>query len=110
MRLASGCKATECLIKDRDAFLTFYDFPAQLWQSIRTSNSFESAFATIRNLTKRVKGCLSRDGTLHVIFKLRQCAKKSWRKLRGLVHPADAIQGVDFINGITVSNQNQTTA
>ena len=58
-------KATECLIRDRDELLTFYDFPARHWQSIRTSNPIESAFATIRHRTKRTKGCLSRDGMLH---------------------------------------------
>lgn len=72
-------KATECLIRDRDELLTFYDFPAQHWQSIRTSNPIESAFATIRHRTKRAKGCLSRDGMLHMMFKLGQCAEKSWR-------------------------------
>ena len=60
-------KAAECLIKDRDELLTFYDFPAQHWQSIRTSNPIESAFATIRHRTKRTKGCLSRDGMLHAV-------------------------------------------
>lgn len=59
-------KATECLTKDRDELLTFYDFPARHWQSIRTSNPIESAFATIRHRTKRTKGCLSRDGMLHI--------------------------------------------
>jgi transposase-like protein len=93
-------KATECLIKDREELLTFYDFPAQHWQSIRTSNPIESAFATIRHRTKRTKGCLSRDGMLHMMFKLGQCAEKSWRKLRGFAYLADVIQGVDFINGI----------
>ena len=59
-------KAVECLVKDRDELLTFYDFPARHWQSIRTSNPIESAFATIRHRTKRTKGCLSRDGMLHI--------------------------------------------
>ena len=63
-------KATECLIKDRDELLNFFDFPGQHWQSIRTSNPIESAFATIRHRTKRTKGCLSRDGMLHMMFKL----------------------------------------
>ncbi len=72
-------KATECLIKDRDGLLTFHDFPAQHWQSIRTSNPIESAFATIRHRTKRTKGCLSRDGMLHMMFKLGQCAEKPFR-------------------------------
>lgn len=103
-------KATECLIKDRDELLTFFDFPAQHWQSIRTSNPIESAFATIRHRTKRTKSCLSRDGMLHMMFKLGRCAEKSWRKLRGFAHLADVIQGVDFINGIKPSNQEQTAA
>jgi len=103
-------KAVECLIKDRDELLTFYDFPAKHWQSIRTSNPIESAFATIRHRTKRTKGCLSRDGMLHMMFKLGQCAEKSWRKLRGFVHLADVIQGVDFVNGINPSTKNQAAA
>lgn len=103
-------KAVECLVKDRDELLTFYDFPAQHWQSIRTSNPIESAFATIRHRTKRTKGCLSRDGMLHMMFKLGQCAEKSWRKLRGFAHLADVIEGVDFINGIKPSTQDQAAA
>ena len=103
-------KATECLIKDREELMTFFDFPAQHWQSIRTSNPIESAFATIRHRTKRTKGCLSRDGMLHMMFKLGKCAEKSWRKLRGFVHLAEVIDGVDFINGIKPSTQNQAAA
>ena len=103
-------RAVECLVKDRDELLTFYDFPAQHWQSIRASNPIESAFATIRHRTKRTKGCLSHDGMLHMMFKLGQCAEKSWRKLRGFAHLADVIQGVDFVNGIKPSNQNQAAA
>ena len=64
------------------------ELPAQHWQSIRTSNPIESAFATIRHRTKRTKGCLSRDGMLHMMFKLGQCAEKNWRKLRGFAHLA----------------------
>lgn len=93
-------KAAECLEKDRDELLTFHDFPARHWQSIRTTNPIESAFATIRHRTKRTKGCLTRDGMLHMMFKLGQCAEKSWRKLRGFVDLADVIEGADFINGI----------
>ncbi|MEG3663482.1 transposase, partial [Celeribacter halophilus] len=103
-------KATECLMRDRDELLSFYDFPAQHWQSIRTSNPIESAFATIRHRTKRTKGCLSRDGMLHMMFKLGQSAEKSWRKLRGFAYLADVIQGVDFVNGIKPSNQDQAAA
>ncbi len=103
-------KATDCLIRDREELLTFYDFPAQHWQSIRTSNPIESAFATIRHRTKRTKGCLSRDGMLHMMFKLGQCAEQSWRKLRGFSYLADVIQGVDFAGGIKPSTPNQAAA
>lgn len=103
-------KAAECLEKDRVELLTFYDFPAQHWQSIRTSNPIESAFATIRHRTKRTKGCLSRDGMLHMMFKLACCAEKSWRRLRGFTHLADVIQGVDFVNGIKPSKPDQAAA
>ena len=64
----------ECLLKDQDELLAFYDFPAQHWQSIRTTNPIESSFATIRHRTKRSKGCLSRDTMLHMMFKLGQVA------------------------------------
>jgi len=57
--------------------MAFFDFPAQHWQSIRTSNPIESAFATIRHRTKRAKGCLNRDGMLHMMFKLGQCAEQN---------------------------------
>lgn len=72
-------KASICLQKDRDEMLAFYDFPAQHWQSIWTSNPIGSSFGTIRHRTKRSKGCLSRDGMLHMMFKLGQCAEKKWR-------------------------------
>ncbi len=81
-----------------------------LQQSIRTSNPIESAFATIRPRTKRTKGCLSRDGMLHMMFKLGKCAEESWRKLRGFAHLADVILGVDFINGIKPSNTDRAAA
>lgn len=70
-------KAALCLQKDREELMAFFDFPAQHWQSIRTSNPIESAFATIRHRTKRSKGCLTRDGMLHMIFKLGQCAEQN---------------------------------
>jgi len=77
-------KATVCLHKDREELITFYDFPAQHWQSIRTSNPIESTFGTIRHWTKGSKGCsLSRDGMPNIMFKLGQCAEKKWRRLRG---------------------------
>ena len=69
-------KATTCLLKDRDELLAFYDFPARHWQSLRTTNPIESTFGTIRHRTKRSKGCLNRDGVLHMMFKLGQCAQE----------------------------------
>ena len=81
-------KATLCLHKDREELMAFYDFPAQHWQSIRTSNPIESTFATIRHRTKRSKGCLTRDGMLHMMFKLGQCAQENWRRLRGFAYLA----------------------
>jgi len=93
-------KATLCLQKDRDALLAFYDFPAKHWQSLRTSNPIESTFGTIRHRTKRSKGCLSRNGMLHMMFKLSQCAEKKWRKLRGFNDLAKVIEGVKFKDGI----------
>ncbi len=103
-------KATLCLQKDRDELLAFFDFPAQHWQSIRTSNPIESTFATIRHRTKRTKGCLSRDGMLHMMFKLGQCAQGKWRRLRGFDYLAKVIKGVQFKDGIEVLDDNQVAA
>ena len=96
-------KAATCLQKDRDEMLAFYDFPAQHWQSIRTSNPIESTFGTIRHRTRRSKGCLSRDGMLHMMFKLGQCAEKKWRRLRGFDYLTKVITGVKFKDGVEVT-------
>ena len=103
-------KATLCLQKDREELMAFFDFPAKHWQSIRTSNPIESAFATIRHRTKRSKGCLSRDGMLHMIFKLGQCAEQNWRKLRGFDTLAKVIIGVKFKDGIEATKPSQIAA
>ena len=103
-------KAALCLRKDCDELMAFYDFPAQHWQSIRTSNPIESAFATIRHRTKRSKGCLTRDGMLHMMFKLGQCAEQNWRKLRGFDYLAKVITGVTFKDGIETPQTNQIAA
>lgn len=97
---AKYSKATLCLQKDRDELLAFYDFPAQHWQSIRTSNPIESTFGTVRHRTKRCKGCLSRDGMLHMMFKLGECAEKNWRRLRGFNDLAKVISDVNFKDGV----------
>ena len=103
-------KATLSLQKDREELMAFYDFPAQHWQSIRTSNPIESTFGTIRHRTKRSKGCLSRDGMLHMMFKLAQCAENNWRRLRGFDYLAKVITGVKFKDGIEVTAVNQVAA
>ncbi len=74
-------KAVECLSKDREQLLQFYEFPAAHWQHIRTTNPIESTFATIRHRTKRSKGCLNRNGMLSMIYKLGIGAEKRWQRL-----------------------------
>ena len=93
-------KAVECLVKDREARLSFYDFPAEHWQHLRTTNPIESAFATVRLRTARTKGCGSRVATLTMVFKLAQAAERRWRKLNGHQLLTDVIRGVRFIDGI----------
>ena len=93
-------KAVECLIKDRDALLAFYDFPAEHWKHLRTTNPIESSFATVRHRTVRSKGCLSNKTALAMIFKLAQAAEKSWRRLDGHHHLPKVIRGITFTNGI----------
>jgi len=92
-------KAVESLTKDRDALLCFYDFPAEHWQHLRTTNPIESTFGTVRLRTKRTKGCGSRMATLTMVFKLAHAAQRTWRKLNGHQLLADVIQGVRFIDG-----------
>jgi transposase-like protein len=103
-------KATLCLQKDREELMAFYDFPAQHWQSIRTSNPIESTFGTIRHRTKRSKGCLTRDGMLHMMFKLGLCAEQKWRRLRGFDYLAKVITGIKFKDGIEVTETDQVAA
>lgn len=103
-------KATVCLQKDREELMAFYDFPAQHWQSIRTSNPIESTFGTIRHRTKRSKGCLSRDGMLHMMFKLGLCAEKTWRRLRGFDYLAKVVTGIKFKDGVEMTEANQAAA
>ena len=103
-------KAVQCLQKDREELLAFYDFPAQHWQSLGTTNPIESTFGTIRHRTKRSKGCLTRDGMLHMIFKLGECAQKNWRRQRGFSYLAKVITGVRFRDGIEVNSDNQVAA
>jgi len=93
-------RAVGKLIKDRDVLLTFYDFPAEHWKHIRTSNPIESTFATVRHRTKKTKGCLGRKTALAMTFRLMMSAKKKWRKLDGAFRLPEIIEGVEFKDGI----------
>jgi transposase-like protein len=95
-------KAVECLTKDREALLAFYDFPAEHWKHLRTTNPIESSFATVRHRTVRSKGCLSNKTALAMIFKLAEAAEKSWRRLDGHSQLPKLILGVKFADGIEV--------
>jgi putative transposase len=104
-------KAVECLTKDRDALLAFYDFPAEHWKHLRTSNPIESSFATVRHRTVRSKGCLSNKTALAMIYKLAEAAEKNWRRLDGHNQLPKIILGVKFTDGIeVVRSQAQTAA
>ena len=95
-------KAAECLAKDRDTLLAFYDFPAEHWKHLRTTNPIESTFATVRHRTIRSKGCLSNKTALAMVFKLVEGAQKSWRRIDGHNQLPKLIQGVKFTDGIEV--------
>ena len=103
-------KAVACLLKDRDALLTFYDFPAEHWDHLRTSNPIESVFATVRHRTVRTKGALSRDTARLMVFKLVMAAAKTWRRLKGENQLPKVVQGVRFRNGVEVSEAPAQTA
>jgi transposase-like protein len=98
-------KATECLEKDREALLAFYDFPAEHWVHIRTTNPIESTFSTVRLRTDKTRGCLSRETTLTMVFKLFESAQKRWRRLNGAQYLSDVLEGVEFQDGIRVESE-----
>jgi len=93
-------KAAECLAKDREVLLVFYDFPAEHWMHIRTTNPIESTFATVRLRTYKTKGCGSRTACLSMVFKLAQSAEGHWRRLNGSKLLEEVIRGVRFADGI----------
>ncbi len=103
-------EAVECLSKDRDALLAFYDFPAEHWTHIRTTNVIESSFATIRHGTRQAKGCVTRNAMLTMVCKMGLCAEDSWRKLRGFRHLAKVIKGVKLKDGIEVTEDDKAAA
>ena len=98
-------KAMECLRKDREELLAFYDFPAEHWVHIRTTNPIESTFATVRLRSKRSKNCGSRDTTLAMIYKLMESAQKKWRKIKGFKLLTLVVNNVPFVNGEVVKEQ-----
>ena len=93
-------KSAACLKKDRDKLLTFYDFPAEHWRHIRTTNPIESTFATVRLRTDKVRSCFSSKTVVTMAFKLCQCAQKRWQRLYGYRKLDKVIKGVKFVNGI----------
>ena len=104
-------KAMACLEKDKAEMLIFYDYPAETWQHIRTTNPIESVFATVRLRTHKMKNCGSRITTLTMAFKLMATAQKRWHRLRGSKHLADVITGVKFVDGIKqIADQKQDAA
>lgn len=97
-------KAADCLAKDREVLLAFYDFPAEHWKHLRTSNPIESTFATVRHRTIRAKGCLSNATALAMVFKLVDAAQKSWRRLDGHTQLPKVVLGAKFKDGLEVGN------
>ena len=101
-------KAVDCLEKDREKLLAFYDFPAQHWAHIRTTNPIESTFATVRLRTAKTRGCVSRKSILAMVYKLGMSAQTRWRKLRGFNRLADVIRGVKFQDGVQLDAEQNT--
>ena len=99
-------RAAKCLSKDRDCLLTFFDFPAENWCHIRTTNPIESTFATIRLRHRKTKGNGTPKASVTMMFKLAQSAEKKWRKLRGHQHIPEMIRGAKFINGVNENELN----
>lgn len=102
--------AAECLSKDREALLAFYDFPAEHWVHIRTTNPIESIFATVRLRTQKTKGAGSRVAGLTMVFKLMESASKKWRRLRGSELIREVIAGVVFVDGVKVQKPEKAAA
>ena len=93
-------RACECLSKDKEELFSFYDFPAEHWIHIRTTNPIESTFATVRLRTARTKGCGSRTATLMMVFKLAEQAEKHWRRLNAHKLILVLLEGGKFVDGV----------
>jgi len=103
-------RGVACLTKDAEALLTFYDFPAEHWDHLRTSNPIESVFATVRHRTVRSKGALSQKTAKLMVFTLVKAASKKWRQLNGANQLPRVIEGVKFTDGVEQSDANQSRA
>ena len=93
-------KAVECLRKDREVLLTFYNFPAEHWRHIRTTNPIESTFATVRLRTDKVRSCFSSQTVVTMAFQLCRCAERRWQKINGVNQLSKIMEGKKFIDGI----------
>ena len=96
--------AVACLVKDRDALLTFFDFPAEHWDHLRTANPIESVFATVRHRTVRTKGALSQKTAKLMVFALVRAASRKWRRLKGANQLPLVVKGIKFTDGIAVDD------
>ena len=96
-------KAVDCLTKDREALLTFFDFPAEHWDHLRTSNPIESVFATVRHRTVRTKGSLSQRTARLMVFKLVMAAAKTWRRLKGENQLPMVVEGIKSADGVAIT-------
>ncbi len=103
-------KAVACLTKDRDALLAFFDFPAEHWDHLRTTNPIESVFATVRHRTVRTKGALSQRTARLMVLKIIMAASKTWRRLNGENQLPKVITGVTFKDGVEVSTTSDQRA
>lgn len=99
-----------CLTRDTDALLTFYDFPAEHWDHLRTSNPIESVFATVRHRTVRTKGALSQKTAKLMVFALVRAASQKWRKLNGQNQLPRVIEGVKFTDGVANADADENRA
>lgn len=102
--------AVACLVKDREELLAFYDFPAEHWKHIRTTNPIESTFGTVKHRTKRSKGCLGRETAFIMVFKLIKDEEKSWRKLDGNNQLPKVILGIKFSDGVEVAQKDEQSS
>ena len=103
-------RAMNCLAKNKDSMLAFYDYPAENWQHIKTTNPIESVFATVRLRTNKTKNCGSRATTLAMAFKLMETAQNKWQRLRGYTLLVDVITGVKFIDGVKQTGEQKQDA